>query len=241
MSFKETITKLTYKLYRFLRIVFFIALCMGALSTYIYLHHPSTLPIQKVQVVGSYTYLDKGMLENLITPYTRTGFFSVKLVEIQQSLLQLPWLEAVQVRRIWPNTLIIILTVRTPVAYWGSQQLLDENAVVFTPENKTDLPPDLPQFLASNDNSEIVLKTYLEMNTILVPLKLSIVTIQVNERQSWVLTLNNGIVLYIGRDKLIERLQHFANTYSQTINDNHDKVVSVDLRYDNGLAIVWKK
>jgi cell division protein FtsQ len=241
MSLKETITDFSYKIYKFLRIGFFAGLLISVVVAYIYLHRPTTLSIQRVKIVGDYTYLDKSKLQDLITPYAQTGFFSVNLVALQQNLLQLPWLEAVQIRRIWPDTLIIILTGRTPIAYWGNDSLLDEKAIVFRPEKKFDLPSNLPRFFAADYNSGIVLQTYFAMNKIVDPLKLFIVTIQLNERQSWVLTLNNDIVLYLGRDKLIERLERFVNTYAQTINDKSNKVVSVDLRYDNGLAITWKK
>jgi cell division protein FtsQ len=241
MSLKDNLANLAHQTYRYLRIALWLALLVASIILYLYLHHPKTLPITRVQVVGAYTYVEQGMLEDLITPYAKTGFFSVKLIELQQSLLQLPWLEAVHVRRIWPDTLVITLTIRTPVANWGDKYLLDHNGVIFTPDKKINLPEGLPQFTGPRESAETILKSYKEMSAILAPLQLTLTKIQVSDRGTWVLTLGNGMILYLGREKLLERLQRFVNTYAQTIGNAAAQVVSVDLRYNNGLSIAWKK
>jgi cell division protein FtsQ len=222
------------------KIALFLSLLV-AWGIYLELNKPSTFPIRNVQVMGLYSHIDHKVLQATITPVAQAGFFNIKLNDIQRALLTIPWLSTAEIRKIWPDTVVVVLQEHVPVAYWGKNSLVDEKGVVFTPKKIVDVAADLPRLSGQDENGLLVLDTYQRMNQILAPLKMYVVAIELSDRHAWTVTLNNGIQLMFGRDNLWQRLEHFINAYPQTIGDKADRVKSVDLRYENGLAVKWKK
>lgn len=58
-------------------------------------------------------------------------------------------------------------------------------------------------------------------------------------RFSWQLRLKNGVLLELGRAQTVKRVQRFIDMYSVISKHNKAAVVSVDLRYDTGMAVRW--
>ena len=56
-------------------------------------------------------------------------------------------------------------------------------------------------------------------------------------RGNWSLILNDSIQITLGREKIIERLARFAELYQVLELMVSEKLESVDLRYDNGIAV----
>ncbi len=52
-------------------------------------------------------------------------------------------------------------------------------------------------------------------------------------------TLGNGIMLELGREDKMARIQRFINVYPELVKQEKS-VARVDLRYDTGLAVGWE-
>jgi cell division protein FtsQ len=159
--------------------------------------------------------------------------------KIKQSILQLPWVYAVSINRVWPNKLVIKITEQQAMARWNNNALLNSNADIFIP-NAADLPNDLPNLFGPNDQAEEVWHSYQEMNQAIKNLGLDITGLGLNSQGCSRLVLNNGINVILGNEAIMKRFYEFIKVYPKIIGVNGKNVANVDLRYSNGLAIKWK-
>ena len=56
----------------------------------------------------------------------------------------------------------------------------------------------------------------------------------------WRLMLSNGLELVIGRDQIIAKIRRFLVIWKATLSSRSGDVASVDVRYDNGVAVRWR-
>ena len=98
----------------------------------------------------------------------------------------------------------------------------------------------LPVLFGPASKSMHVMEQYRAMNTILRSLGMTIVELELTERMSWFLRLDNGIRLVIDQVDTIEKLQRFAYLYERQLKPDAGNIASIDLRYRNGVAVGWK-
>jgi cell division protein FtsQ len=203
------------------------------------LKKPNTLPIKKVVVQGDFRFVDKGKLQSLIKPLAGKGFFSVNLKSLQAAIQQLPWVAQAEVKRVWPNRIIISVNMDKAVAVWNQDSLLNAYGEILMPNSKRAFSKELPQFFGSGDQAVKILDYYQRMNEILQPLNLQVTTIVCNSHDSWYIQLNNGVKLQLGKERVLMKLRRFEQTYNKMFASHHSLPKKVDLRYRNGLAVQW--
>jgi len=81
---------------------------------------------------------------------------------------------------------------------------------------------------------------YQQMSIILQTIGLSIITVELNSNDSWVVGLSNGISLQLGDENVLTRLRHFVKVYPVVFTSTHKQAQSVDMRYENGMAVAWR-
>ncbi len=215
-------------------------LFLGAMIwTWVLVHDPNFMPVQKVQVDATYQHVERQTITDMVTPYvTDQGLFTVNTDALKQHLLQIPWLKKVLVQRIWPDTIKIKLTEQVPVAVWNNNALLNPQANIFAP-SPTTFPSGLPHLNGPDDQAALVWQTYQQFNQALAPIGLQIIQMDLNPRRSWQMLLNNNTLILLGRTELTERLQRFISAYPKVFVNN-GKAKSVDLRYTAGFAVQWE-
>jgi cell division protein FtsQ len=65
-----------------------------------------------------------------------------------------------------------------------------------------------------------------------------ITLLSLSERFAWQAQLNNQVLLKLGRQEYINRLQRYIDVYP-LLQQQEKSVSYVDLRYDTGLAVGW--
>jgi cell division protein FtsQ len=65
--------------------------------------------------------------------------------------------------------------------------------------------------------------------------------ITMDERRAWKVLFKNDLQLLLGRADSEQRLQRFVNTFTDGLADYIEQIEVVDMRYTNGLAVVWKQ
>jgi len=200
---------------------------------------PNEWPVQSVQVEGNFRHLQQADIRDEVAALASDGFFAMDVALIQQRIQQLPWVEQVSVRRVWPDTLSIQLREQQPVARWGENGFLNARAQVFEPEQVVELE-QLPVFRGPDGYEQRVLDMYARMRDMLEPLRLGIDSLQLDARRTWRVQLSNGLILEVGRSRPMQRIARFVRVYPAILAAGDGRVLSVDLRYSNGFAVQWQ-
>jgi len=158
---------------------------------------------------------------------------------IQQRIQQLPWVDQVSVRRVWPDRLSIQVREQQPVAHWGEHGFLNARAQVFEPQQPVELA-QLPAFEGPDGYEQRVLEMHRNMQEMLKPLTLSVGSLELDARRTWRVRLSNGLTLEVGRSHPIQRVGRFVRVYPAILAAGEGRVLSVDLRYSNGFSVQWQ-
>lgn len=204
-----------------------------------WLNQASVFPIRSVIIQGDFTRVDQNRLRQIVAPLAHKGFFAVDLASIRASIQPLPWVAQTEVRRLWPDQLLIKITPEQVVARWSQDALLNNFGEILHFGNVTGVDA-LPLFTGSDNLAPDMLNYYQEANEILKPISIKITEIDVDSGGNWCVTLSNGINLRLGEQERLTRLHRFVKVYDKLIAEHADQVRSVDLRYHDGVAVAWK-
>ena len=205
-----------------------------------YLLNPNTLPIKHVKVEGSFNRLSQNELKSNVTNNIKGGFFNLNVDEVRLALLNMPWVREVTVKRVWPDSLKVFVYEQIPSARWGDLGLLNQLGVFFSPDGAT-IPNNLP-LLFGPANSEVkLLSRYRVIQEKLqsLPFRLNVSSVTLNDRRAWSFDLENGVMVKIGRYSFDDRINLFLK-FIPTLIHRIDKIKSVDLRYSNGISVLWQ-
>ncbi len=214
-------------------------LIMGAWQLKNYLMTSSILPIEEIRLVGEFKYLDTGVLKKTIIQHIDGNFFAVNVEAIHQVIQQLAWVAVVRVDRLWPNALQVYVVEQIPVAMWRDKALVNQRGEVFLVESHQAVM-GLPMLNGPPGTSHLLVEQYLDFSEILLSAGLLINRLQIDARQAWSMTLDNGIDVILGRDNVLQRLSRFLRVYEYEPAMRSQLIERVDLRYTNGFALRWE-
>ena len=212
------------------------------------LENPDTLPITTIEIQGEFHYLAKQQIQQtmesrLVGGRSCTslcgGFFNIDVDVIRDVLLEIPWVNTATVRRVWPDTLQIVIVEQLPIARWGAGGLVNSQGQLFFPLPET-YPPGLPELQGPVDSQTSVAVRYREMEKELDALALHINRIVLDERRSWKIEMDSGVTLLLGRVNDNARLTRFTRLYPVALAAHAADIEQVDLRYTNGFSVRWK-
>ncbi|MCA1898110.1 cell division protein FtsQ/DivIB [Shewanella putrefaciens] len=202
-----------------------------------FLNDANTLPIEAVAIKGERTYTTDRDIQIALQDLMQRSFFSADISLVQQALEALPWVYRASVRREWPAKLRVYLQEQQPVAHWNGASWLNVHGEVFEAPARPELEY-LPQLSGPDDMGVEVLTAYAQVNSLLKINGFTLASLNLTPRHAWHATLENGIVLDLGREDKIARIQRFITVYP--LLAKQDKPIArVDLRYDTGLAVGW--
>lgn len=201
---------------------------------------PENLPIREVVVTGAFHYLSRGRLERVVSTHTGDGFFRVDLELLRRSVLEMPWVEDVSVRRRWPGSLLLEVRERQAVARWVSGGFLDARGELFRPEAGSG-PRGLPLLEGPEGSQALVLQGLNRIQDWLHPAGLSVTRATLNRRHAWRLQLDSGATLVLGQEPRRKQVMRFVKALPGLMADERLGMERVDLRYPNGFAILWKQ
>jgi cell division protein FtsQ len=195
-------------------------------------------PLRTLRVVGDLERVDPATLRATVLPHAQRGFFAVRLADAQQAVAGLPWVENAEVRKQWPDVLLVRVVEHRPFAWWGEDRLLSERGRIF-PSKGVAVPKGLPRFYGPESRSADLVALYNESRAMFAAGGLDVTTLRIDPRGSWSLTLSNGAELLIGRDDAKLRLARFARLLPQLTRQAR-LLERADLRYTNGFALRWQ-
>jgi cell division protein FtsQ len=195
-------------------------------------------PMKHLQVSAPFHFVSQVRVQKVVMAQVRQGFFAVDLSAISHDLSRLHWVEHVQVRKKWPDTLIVQVLEYRPLAIWNGKQMLAEKGAVFAMPNAT--LPRLPSFTGQEMQVQEMLLFYQQAQPMFRSIGLVITDLSLNERRAWRVVLSNGLVLDIGRNDVGLRLARFIALLPKIRREDPRRLIHADLRYTNGFALVWQ-
>jgi cell division protein FtsQ len=208
-----------------------------------YVHLPTTLPIEHVNVQGSYKYVKPQLLQQAVMPYLTKGFFNVNVAGAQNALAKMAPVKTATVRRVFPHTVVIKVTERTVMARTPGDLLIGPKGHIFAPQ-RTDQMAGLPVFKGQED--VLTLQHMLAMYATLTPLfaaqKLTITSLNLDAMGVWRVGLNHQFNMNLGPVKPVVHLKRFLAMYSAILKTKLGFVPNyANLNYKNGFAVGWAK
>lgn len=213
----------------------------GLLAWFVnYLQHPNTLPVNKIHALGTFNMVNESMLRDVVAKTVTGGYFTVNVDEVKTAVEEIPWVYQANVSRVWPDTISINVTEQTALAHWAMGGIVNQQGMIFKPVeiNKT---LKLPIFDAPIGMERNMTEFYLWAKTIVDPLGLTITELHMDSRRAYRLTLDNGIVVLLGRENMQDRLKRFVRVYNKVLSARAGDIERIDTRYSNGLAVGWNK
>lgn len=198
------------------------------------------LPVKYVRIEGSFQYIAKDSVKQVLREQVINGFYNADIQEIQQSVKRLPWVEKVKVKRVWPDAIDIRIDEQTPLVRWGLDGLLNEKGELFVPGNIAEFE-QLPLLVGPAGNERKLLKIMEELTRELREQGMELAEFRVNERRAWKIKLQNDLELILGRNEPLNKFQRFIKAFALIGEEQVTKVAVVDLRYSNGYALTWKQ
>lgn len=197
------------------------------------------LPIEAVVINGERQYTSDADIRNALQSLMQKSFFSADVAEVQQTLEALPWVYRASIRRQWPAKLKVFLQEQQAAAHWNGDAWLNVHGEIFDAPEQLSLT-ELP-FLAGPENmAPELLTSYRQLSSLLKIHGFNLRDLSLSPRHAWRASLENGVMLELGREDKVRRIQRFIDVYPSLIKE--EKLVKkVDLRYDTGLAVGWDK
>jgi len=222
----------------------FLALVLGGLGYAAYrlqllLNDAEALPIEAVVIKGERRFTTEDEIRTALQSLMARSFFSADVTEVQKAIEALPWVYRASVRRVWPARLKVYLQEQQAVAHWNQHDWLNVHGEVFQAPEREGLP-QLPSLAGQDQSAAEVLESFKQMNELLQLNGFSLATLSLSPRHAWLATLDKGLVLELGREDKIARIQRFINVYP-TLAQQQKGIAKVDLRYDTGLAVGWEE
>lgn len=194
--------------------------------------------IQKIEIEGDLNYVTEAELETHYSELLGESLLSLSVADALNLARSPEWVESAEVRKVWPNILQVLVHEYKPLAYWRDRQLISTSSVVIRPKQIPDLP--LPRLYGPDGTSDVVLEQFGLVSQVLAATSLRIFTLTLEPRGAWNVTFTNGVVVKLGREEVLERLQRFIAVYKSDLSGRIDQITSVDARYPHGVAVGWK-
>ena len=172
--------------------------------------------------------------------YVRSkSFFNVDINYLQSKIENIDWISSANIRRSYPNEIIIFVTEHIPIAIWNNKDYLNQFGEIFTANKKNN---KLPILISKNNKNKIIFE-YLSLfsnDLIRHNINEKVLKIIEDDIRSISVILSSGITIKLGSKNVKEKIDIFFKVY-QTLNSSDlSKMRYIDMRYSNGFSVGWK-
>ena len=216
------------------------------------LYRPESFVVDQLKLRGKFRYLTPTDIESKIDTESLGNFFSIDLNKIKKDVESIAWVQSADVRREWPNTLLINLEEHRPVMSWKPLQGI-------TAENKNYWLTSAGEVVALADevaitnpielsgnaqDSHLILAQTYQWKKQVEQYGMRLINVNLSNSHAWQLVLqyqDNEFEVLLGRTDSVQRLSRFLHLFDNQFRDSDQLLTRVDARYPNGLAIKSEK
>jgi cell division protein FtsQ len=234
---------------RFLMRCFAVMMVVGVL---VWLSQRPVFALKQIQIepVAGQTlkHINKPIVKQQVLENVQGNFFSVRLEDVKRGFESMPWVRHANVRRVWPNGLVVSIEEQKPFGTWGgtdSHTLMNVQGELFA-GRVSEIIEDvhLIDFYGPADASQEVMRLYEKASAWFKPWGVEVKSLALTERYAWHVKLSNGMKVEFGRDEessdkslTEERVARLFKYWPQVQEKWPNRVDAVDLRYANGFAV----
>jgi cell division protein FtsQ len=196
-------------------------------------------PIKRLLVTAEYQRVDGDQVRAAVQPQIGRGYFAVDLARVRETVAALPWVERVEVRKRWPDTLELVIVEHRAFAHWGDSKLLSYQGEIFEAPDAGQLQ-GLPKLAGPKGRVEEVIAFYRDSQRAFEGTGLDVVGARLTSRGSWTLELSSGAQVMVGRvPQPLAKVQKLVSVLPQLLTGEARTANRIDLRYTNGFAVQW--
>ena len=237
------------KLSRFLMRCFAVMVCVGIL---VWVSQRPVFALRQVVIepVAGQTlkHINKPVVKQQVLETVQGNFFSVRLEDVKRGFESMPWVRHANVRRVWPNGLIVSIEEQKPFGTWGGAEshiLMNTQGELFA-GRVSDIGDgiSLIDFSGPEDASKEVMRLYERANAWFKPWSAEVKSLTLSDRYAWNVKLSNGMKVEFGRDEensdktlTEDRVARLFKYWPQVQEKWANRVDAIDLRYANGFAV----
>ena len=237
------------KLSRFLMRCFAVMVCVGIL---VWVSQRPVFALRQVVIepVAGQTlkHINKPVVKQQVLETVQGNFFSVRLEDVKRGFESMPWVRHANVRRVWPNGLIVSIEEQKPFGTWGGAEshiLMNTQGELFA-GRVSDIGDgiSLIDFSGPEDASKEVLRLYERANAWFKPWSTEVKSLTLSDRYAWNVKLSNGMKVEFGRDEensdktlTEDRVARLFKYWPQVQEKWANRIDAIDLRYANGFAV----
>lgn len=197
------------------------------------------MPIRYVRVEGEIRNLDAEAFERALLPLTQVGYLLVDMRGIENAAKSFPWLDRVQVTRLWPDTLLLKIVEQKPVARTRDGSLINDRGGRFSPGN-IQAYAKLPMLDGPPGQEKQLLNTLYLLNGKLNQKGMRVDALRLTGRRAWSAHLTSGMEIEFGKQDPVLALERLLGLLPRLGEARAAALQKVDLRYPNGFAVIFR-
>lgn len=190
---------------------------------------------------------------------TRNNFFTVDLEAVRRAIESVAWVRRAQVRREWPNRLVVKVEEHQVLGTWDDGRLVNTFGELFAAnpaEAEEDSKTPLPELSGPVGSERDVASRYVDFRSWFARLSLVPDQVALSPRYAWTVHVDNGseggnsggeggssgggLTIDLGRERdgntIPERVLRMINAWPQ-LTARWPRPTLIDLRYPNGFAL----
>lgn len=192
--------------------------------------------ISDVQVNGDTVIWSKDDIRQQVSWVIGDGFYSADLNRVYDTVLNMPLIREVQVRKRFPDKVEVLVSEDIPMAVWNGSQIIGINGdLMAIPDHL-----NVDNLALVTGNAEYLtesIKNFRLVQQVMGGIDIKIETLKVSDTGSMSMHLSNDWDVNIGRSQLENRALRLKKLLTGL---PAEQVSAVDLRYGKGAAISWR-
>jgi len=197
-------------------------------------------PIELINVSGDLKRVPLKSIENNTNSLRNKGFLSFNASEVKEKIESLDWVQSAEIIRQWPNKIDIKITEESLLGIWNDDLILNSSGKLYIVDKRS-VPTNIPRLNGPKGSERDVMNLFIKIDTLLTGRGLYLEALTLDVRGSWSFTIKPKIEIKLGKTEIDQKLERLFLALDQTLLAKINKVSYIDLRYSEGLAILWKK
>lgn len=202
--------------------------------------------LQRLEMTGDVQKVPLARLKEAVEPAAAgKTFFTVDLKAVRDAAETVPWVQYAAVRRVWPDALMIDVTVYEAAAVYEDGRLVSSEGQLFSanPDEGSETA-GAPTFRGEAQAVPEMLRRWRRFSGLTEHIPAKITELELSDRGSWTLTIESPTIpptkIELGRDAngaaVEERLRQVVEAYPRIVEIMGGPPASLDARYRRAIA-----